>query len=182
MDKITMNDVMAFSNEISSRDVTIAEQKHVIEEIRNTNTELTDENAELKHINAGLTDENVELRRLYAECKEKLKAKDKTIEQLGMMLEEAETQKMYCQTFIVLHKGKVKRFFATVQDLSTSSICYTMLVKSIPDDAPMEMLSDINEVSEVEHEKENVKVKNVFMSDSHCIVANGEVKENDFNT
>lgn len=168
MDKMTMNDVMAFSAEISSRDVTIAEQKHVIEE--------------LEHTNAGLTDENAELRQQNEEYKEMLKAKDKTIEQLGMMLDKAETQKMCCQAFIVLQKGKVKRFFATVHDLSTSSICYTMLVKSIPDDAPMEMLSGINEVSEVECEKEKVQVKNVFMSDSHCIVANGEVKENDFNT
>lgn len=151
MDNITMNEMMAFTKEISSRDVTIAQLKNIVEK----------------------RDQQL------AEAYEKIKSLEMAMERLKMMLEKAEAIRMMYHTYIVLQKEKVKRFFTTVHDIAVSSVCYTLLMKSVPDDAPKEMLEDINELSKVEHEKE--MVQNVFMADSHCVVANGDVKENKFN-
>ncbi len=156
MDNVTISEMMTFTKEISSRDVKIMEKDHIIEE----------------------KDHEIEsLKKKLEEADYTINAQGQALEKAQMMLQKAEAINMFLKTYLVLKRERVKLFFSSIRDISITSLCYTFLVKSLPEDAPKEVLADINEMATLNGQ--NGTTNNFFAENSHCFVANGDMTDNE---
>lgn len=163
MDNVSLNEMMAITKEISSRDVVITEQKNTIAE---KDRQIAEDGRVIE-----------ELRRQLAEKDKQLKEKDEELgrlscamEQMKKLLQTSETVKFFYRTYIVLQKEKLKAFFANMYHVAYNSVCFSMLINSVPDDAPQDMLANIKELSNSPNAI--APINNTFEKDSHCFVAN----------
>lgn len=157
MDNVTMSEMMTFTKEISSRDVIIKELEHTIE----------DKDREIEDLKKELADAN-----------NKIYAQSQVLEKTQMALQKSEAFNVFFRTYFVLKREKVRLFFASIRDISITSLCYTFLSKTLSEDTPKEVLEDINEIATLNGQ--NGATNNYFAKDSHCIVANGDMTDNEF--
>lgn len=168
MDNVSLNEMMAITKEISSRDVVIAEQKNTIAA---KDRQIAEDGRVIEDLRRQLTEKDKQLE----EKDEKLGKLEGSLEQMKKLLQQSETVKFFYRTYIVLQKEKLKVFFSNMYHVAYNSVCFSMLVNSVPDDAPQYMLANIKELSKSPNALP--QINNHFEKDSHCLVANSDIHD-----